>query len=213
MSVFHGIDQHFRCRDVDRLQDGKRLHTFGHVDATVGQDGLHGATGGGGKGGHSRQVGFESRLLQRLHAETVHPVGGGFKVRAFLQVHRHVERLTGEQIDAEAHVFALTDFAAHVDREGMNKVVDNAPEVDQITEEERESFDAFLFAKSRQFKPVRVHIRRQGERDVGRERVKVHLAVEAQEGVVVGGLVLKRNAERRRCPPNQSNLGVPLWTR
>ena len=115
------------------------------------------------------------RLFQRFHAKTVHPVRRG-QGSMLLQVHRHVERLTGEQIDARL-MFSLS-CSPPVDREGMNKVVDNAPEVDQMLEEERESFDAFLFAKSQQFKPVRVHIRRQGERDVGRERVK-YLAVEA----------------------------------
>ena len=194
-AILQGIHQGLRSSDVDRLEDGQRLYAFGRIDAPVGQNLFHWPPSGGGEGWHAGEVRFKPCLFQGFHAKTVHPSGFGLKVGAFLEVHGHVERFTGEQIQAEAHVLALAKVATDVDRKRMNEIVDDAAEINQIAEAERERFNAFPFAKGREFETVGVHVGRQGQRDVGRERVKVHLAVQPQEGVFVGRFILKRDAE------------------
>ena len=73
--------------------------------------------------------------------------GLGFEVRPFLEVDGHVEGLTGEQIQPEAHVLALADVTAYVDGQGVDEIVDDAPKVNQVAEEEGKPFDALLLSK------------------------------------------------------------------
>ena len=96
-------------------------------------------------------------MLKRCHAKAVHPCRLSLKVRPLLQVHRHIERLTSEQFKPEDHVFALTKFASNVNGKGVEKVVDGSAEVNDVTEEEGERFNAFLFTKSGQFEPLRIN--------------------------------------------------------
>ena len=147
-------------------------------------------------------------MLERFHAKTVHPSRFGLKVRPFLHVHGHVEGFTGEQIQPQAHVLALSDITADVHRQGVNEIVDDAPEIDQVAQEEREALDAFFLAKGWKFKPIGIHIRRQCQGDIRGQGVKIHLPVESEERVVVGGFVLKGDAERRGCASDQTNLGI-----
>ena len=194
-AILQGIHQGLRSSDVDRLEDGQRLYAFGRIDAPVGQNLFHWPSSGGGEGRHAGEVRFEPSLFQGFHAKAVHPSGFGFKIGAFLEVHGHVERFTGEQIQTEAHVLTLTEVATDVDRKRMNEIVDDASEINQVAEEERERFNAFPFTKGREFKTVGVHVGRQGQRNVGGQRVKIHLTVKPQEGIFVGRLILKRYAE------------------
>ena len=79
-SIFEGVHQGFGCRDVDRFEDGECLNTLGFIDASVSKDVFHRTAGGGGEGRHPREIGFETGLLKRLHAQTVHPSRLSLKV-------------------------------------------------------------------------------------------------------------------------------------
>ena len=94
----------------------------------------------------------------------------------------------------------------------MDEIVDDAPKVNQVAEEEGKPFDALLFSKGWELKPVGINVRRQGQGDVGGKRVKVDLTVQAQERVGVFRLVLKRDAERGREASHQPNFRVAFRT-
>ena len=152
-AIFQCVHQGFRCGDVDGLKDGEGLNPFGSINSTVLKNRFHGSTGGGREGRHARQIRFETRLFQRFHSKAMHPVGLGFKVRPFLEVHGHVERLAGEQIQAKAHVFVFPNFSADVHGQGVNEIVHDTTKVHEVSEEERKRFNAFFFPKGGEFEP------------------------------------------------------------